>query len=79
MLCEFLPLISARTHCDGVIQELSDKFLDKYSKFSLLIAFRSFSNESILIEDKLILIQYLIYQKEYMKQKNYFYQYLKNK
>ena len=72
MLTEFSPLISSRTQCDGVIQELSDKFLDEYGKFLLLVAFRSFSKESINIIDKLIFVQYLIYQERIYEAKKLF-------
>eukprot|EP01083_Nonionella_stella_P016822 46962_1 len=59
---EFYPLQSARCHCDGVIQALSPAFVDEYGKFLLLVAFRSFSNESMSCVDKLIFVQFLLYQ-----------------
>jgi len=61
-LTEFAPLISNRVECDGAIQDLSKKFMDEYGKFLLLVAFRSFSQESISVTDKLIFVQYLMYQ-----------------
>eukprot|EP01083_Nonionella_stella_P280997 956133_1 len=71
-LTEFNPLISNRCECDGTIQPLSDKFLDEYGKFLLLVAFRSFSRESIRVIDKLIFVEYLIYQERISEAKRIF-------
>lgn len=71
-LTEFAPLISARTHCDGTIQPLSHKFLDQYAIILLILSFRSASVGGISSADKLVLVQYLLYQERVFEAKRLF-------
>ena len=71
-LTEFAPLISARTHCDGTIQPLSHKFLDQYAIILLILSFRSASVGGIRSADKLVLVQYLLYQERVFEAKKLF-------
>jgi len=71
-LTEFAPLISARTHCDGTIQALSHKFLDQYAIILLIVSFRSASVGGIGSADKLILVQFLLYQQRQFEAKKLF-------
>jgi len=71
-LSEFAPLISSRTHCDGQIQALSDRFLNAYGEFLYLSAFRSDSVDSIGVVDKIVFTQFLLYQERVAEAKRLF-------
>jgi len=62
-LAEFAPLICPRAHSDGVIQQLSTSFLGEYARFLLLMAFRSSSAGDMAAADKLVMAQFLLFQR----------------